>query len=193
MIAYREEANGILSLSFYKSSACESMLAHVRGLDDWESATIRVHPDEDVYQSVPAPDVRAASILSACHLKQIFSDFDHKMSEIIKPVIKEFWGVRLEEYDGTQLVRYIPGGRYLAHRDTGLDLENRYFTVLCYLNDDFEGGTTAFPHIGYRAVPETGKVLLFPSGYLHAAEPVLKGEKYVLVSWVLGPLPIRWI
>jgi hypothetical protein len=193
MIDYREEAEGVIAVPLCEVSTCQSILAYVRGLDDWQSATVRVQSIEGVYDSVGQTEVRAASILSPPHLSEIFPEFDERMEATIKPLIKQFWGVDLTEHTGTQLVRYIPGGRYLAHKDAGMDFEDRYFTVVCYLNDEFEGGTTWFPHLGYRSIPQSGKTILFPANYLHSAEAVLKGEKYVVVSWVLGPVPIKWI
>jgi predicted 2-oxoglutarate/Fe(II)-dependent dioxygenase YbiX len=100
----------------------------------------------------------------------------------------------LSECQGTQLVRYKPGGHYVPHTDAGADeFANRYFTVLCYLNQDFEGGKTSFPSLNYAATPRAGKALIFPATYLHCAEPVVRGEKLILLSWVCGPVPIRWV
>jgi predicted 2-oxoglutarate/Fe(II)-dependent dioxygenase YbiX len=94
---------------------------------------------------------------------------------------------------GTHAVRYQPGDYYAPHTDTGADLLDRYFTVLCYLNDDFEGGETRFPQIGYSVAPRRGKAVVFPATYLHQAGRVTSGEKYVIVSWLAGRPPIKWI
>jgi len=90
-------------------------------------------------------------------------------------------------------VRYEPGNYYAAHTDTGMNLLDRYFTVLCYLNDDFEGGQTSFPTLLYSAAPRRGKAVVFPSTYVHRADPVTRGEKYVIVSWMMGAPPSRWL
>lgn len=190
---YEEVAQGILALQLYDASSCQSILESVRRCDEWESATVRVQSDNGRFNSAPQSDVRAATILAEHHVIRMLPDFDHKMTRTIKPLIKQFWGVDLQEYSGTQLVRYQPGGRYLAHLDAGQDMEDRYFSVVCYLNSDFDGGGTWFPNLSFRTIPQSGKTILFPSKYLHAAEPVLAGEKYVLVTWVLGPVPIKWI
>ena len=95
-------------------------------------------------------------------------------------------GHNLTTHEGTQLVRYAPGGHYIPHSDVGRLTMNRYYTVLCYLNDDFEGGNTQFPALDYAVRPQSGKAILFPSRYLHGGEPVTRGEKYILVSWITG-------
>jgi hypothetical protein len=192
-MSYKEIAEGILALQLYESSACESLLESIREYDHWESATVRVKSDEGAFNSVPQSDIRAATILPEHLVVRLVPDFDSKIRTTINPLIKQFWGVDLLEHSGTQLVRYVPGGHYLAHMDAGQDMEDRYFSVVCYLNSNFEGGGTWFPNLSYRAVPQSGKTILFPSKYLHAAEPVLAGEKYALVTWVLGPIPIKWI
>jgi hypothetical protein len=62
---------------------------------------------------------------------------------------------------------------------------------VCYLNDDFAGGGTEFTDLDYTVTPMPGKSIVFPARYLHRALPVLAGEKYVAVSWVIRPLPLR--
>jgi predicted 2-oxoglutarate/Fe(II)-dependent dioxygenase YbiX len=66
---------------------------------------------------------------------------------------------------------------------------NRYYSLVCYLNDDFEGGSTRFPALDYAVKPQCGKAILFPSRYLHGGEPVISGQKYILISWITGPIP----
>jgi predicted 2-oxoglutarate/Fe(II)-dependent dioxygenase YbiX len=90
-------------------------------------------------------------------------------------------------------VRYSPGDYYVAHSDVIPGDDYRYFTVLCYLNEEFEGGQTSFPVLGHRVTPRAGTAVVFPSSYLHRAEPVAGGEKYVIVTWLCGPPPVRWL
>jgi|SRR6476659_807391 len=190
---YEEVAEGILSLRLYETAACRSLLESIRGCDQWQSATVRVPSGDGAFNSAPQTDVREATILAEDQVARLLPDFDAKMNRTIKPLIKQFWGVDLLDYSGTQLVRYFPGGHYVPHVDAAQDMEDRYFSVVCYLNSDFEGGSTWFPDLAFRVVPQSGKTIVFPSKYWHAAEPVLTGEKYVLVTWVLGPVPIKWI
>ena len=120
-------------------------------------------------------------------------DFSEKLGRLVRPAVKELWRVDLTRHSGTHVVRYEPGNYYAAHTDTGMNLLDRYFTVLCYLNDDFEGGQTSFPTLLYSAAPRCGKAVVFPSTYVHRADPVTRGEKYVIVSWMMGAPPSRWL
>jgi Rps23 Pro-64 3,4-dihydroxylase Tpa1-like proline 4-hydroxylase len=193
MIKYAEEVHGVLAIPLLDSPACESFIDYARRLGRWENAEVQEQITEGVYETVVMPDVRSAAILRSADEPEVFQQFDERMDSIIKPLIKQVWQVDLTEHSATQLIRYQPGGHYQGHPDAGGDLGYRYFSVVCYLNDDFEGGKTRFPSLNYSASPECGKAILFPAKYFHCAQPVVSGEKFVLVSWVVGPVPIKWI
>ena len=192
-MSYQEIADGILAVPLYEPSICHAALDSIRLDAQWDSATIRLPSADGRFQSLPQKDIRAATILNEQQLAKAFPDFDFRMTTVIRPAIKEVWGADFTCHSGTQIVRYQAGGHYRAHVDAGQDMNDRYFSVVCYLNDDFEAGGTWFPNIAFRVVPECGKAIVFPSNYLHAAEPVRSGEKFVLVTWVVGPAPIKWI
>ena len=193
MIQYAQESFGVFSMHLYNTLTCESIIDSAKGLDGWASAQVRRTASDGGFTSVTEPDIRSASVLNSTHGSRIYEGFDEKINSLIIPLIKEIWGVQLTEHSGTQLLRYTIGGHYSAHQDAGHDYQDRYFSVICYLNDCFEGGNTWFPSLNYSAIPECGKAILFPARYTHRAQPVIKGEKYVLISWILGPAPIKWI
>jgi prolyl 4-hydroxylase len=56
---------------------------------------------------------------------------------------------------------------------------------LVYLNDAFEGGTTAFHRFDVDVVPRTGSGLVFQHRLLHDGRTVRSGVKYVLRSDVM--------
>lgn len=83
--------------------------------------------------------------------------------------------------------RYTPGQRFAPHYDGAVARggEESEITVLLYLNDDCEGGETAFPEHGLRIRPERGMALLFQHAVLHEGCPVALGRKYVLRTDVM--------
>jgi hypothetical protein len=102
------------------------------------------------------------------------------------------------------LLHYAPGQEYRPHFDF-IDprvaafqrelavLGQRIATCLVYLNDDFEGGETEFPHVGWRHRGKPGDAIVFnnvtsqglPDGTsLHAGRPPTRGEKWVLSLWL---------
>jgi predicted 2-oxoglutarate/Fe(II)-dependent dioxygenase YbiX len=194
MIAsYTWQAHGVFSLPLYTSRRCSALAARVRRTRQWSDAEVVRH-DTGGLQSIPDPAARAARILQGDLSDEIGREFEAKIHSVVVPLIKKVWNVNLSECQGTQLVRYKPGGHYVPHTDASVDeFANRYFTVLCYLNQDFEGGKTRFPSLNYTATPKAGKTIIFPASYLHCAEPVVSGEKLILLSWISGPIPVRWI
>lgn len=91
------------------------------------------------------------------------------------------------------IIRYQPGGQYEWHMDnemTGDGLSRKVALVLS-LNDDFTGGGTEFmwPHPGssFTVKLPAGSGIMFPSFLMHRGLPVLTGERWILVSWAMGP------
>lgn len=87
---------------------------------------------------------------------------------------------------------YDVEGHYKAHTDTVMDPKQadcRKLTVLAFLNEDFEGGRL-FLMLGSEKVyppQNAGTVLVFPSFVLHGVEPVTKGTRRSVVTWMVGP------
>jgi hypothetical protein len=71
----------------------------------------------------------------------------------------------------------------------------RVGTFLVYLNDDFEGGETDFPAVGWRYRGKPGDALFFMNvdeagrpdrRTMHAGLPPAAGEKWLLSQWIRG-------
>lgn len=95
--------------------------------------------------------------------------------------------------ESLQVVRYEPGGFYNPHHDAFREKNPRMYTFLICLNEDYEGGATAFPKLKKEYRLKRGDVLLFDtldnygfrhSGALHGGKPVTAGEKWIANLWV---------
>ena len=91
--------------------------------------------------------------------------------------------------------KYVPGNEFGLHTDTGLyfDLlvmEKSNYTLLIYLNDDFEGGMTTFNHYDLDVKPVTGLTLIWPAEWTHAhqGQVITTGSKYIITGWLNMPL-----
>jgi prolyl 4-hydroxylase len=92
------------------------------------------------------------------------------------------------------VMRYTPGQQYHPHLDALPGLANqREWTAIAYLNDEFEGGATAFPELGLSLRLGPGDLLLFRDSSAdrqpdlrmrHAGEPVTSGEKWIATRWI---------
>ncbi len=91
---------------------------------------------------------------------------------------------RVYRYQVGQRFRWHRDGHYERPRRLGQPLSCSHFSLLLYLNDDFEGGRTEFrPEV--RIEPKTGSALLFPHAVLHQGARVEAGCKYLLRTDVM--------
>ncbi len=84
--------------------------------------------------------------------------------------------------------RYEPGQYFAPHRDGRFRRDAREaseLTLMVYLNDGFEGGTTRFLLEGVDVAPRAGMALLFHHHLLHEGAVVTAGVKYALRSDVM--------
>jgi hypothetical protein len=192
MPAYTEEAPGVISVALYTAAECKAIVQELRHLEGWMPAMVRRAETATNYEILTRPEVRSASTITSAGSAKFYREFDVRMNATVKPLIKRHWQIDLADHSGTHILKYGSGDHYIPHHDTGPGLDHRYLSIVCYLNDDFAGGQTSFPGLSYFVTPEAGKAIVFPSNYLHGSEPVTSGEKFVMVSWVIGPTAIKW-
>ncbi len=113
-----------------------------------------------------------------------------RLREGIPARIGRFRAVGLNER--LRFYRYDPGQFFAWHRDGAFhrpDGDQSLLTLMIYLNDGFEGGSTDFDVDGGRGplsvVPERGMALLFHHPLRHQGAPVLRGVKLVLRTDVM--------
>jgi predicted 2-oxoglutarate/Fe(II)-dependent dioxygenase YbiX len=133
--------------------------------------------------------------------------------QLVNQRIAEALGIPLAHQEPTNILHYARSQEYKPHYDVILpgpeadlfarelnDLGQRTATFLVYLNEDYEGGETHFPRLGFRYKGKPGDALIFwnlsetgevERNSLHAGMPVTKGEKWLLSKWIRQkPLPL---
>lgn len=93
---------------------------------------------------------------------------------------------------------FNPGDSFSIHTDTGLFYdrergEKSRWTMLIYLNDDFEGGDTVFYDtdtwdVTHRVRPEAGKALVFDIDLWHSGSPIHAGKKCWIGCELIGKI-----
>ena len=121
---------------------------------------------------------------------------DRRISEVMN------WPV--DHGEGLQILHYGIGGEYKPHfdyfppEDPGSQVQmtiggQRISTMVVYLNEVEEGGTTIFPEIGLEVVPKKGSAVYFEYTNsqnqldkltLHGGSPVTRGEKWIVTKWM---------
>jgi len=87
------------------------------------------------------------------------------------------------------LLKYEPGGKYDVHTDHFSDTF-RHLSVIINLNDDYEGGDLVFTDQKEKIIKtlklDAGTIVFFPSNFLypHGIQPITKGTRYSIVSWL---------
>lgn len=103
----------------------------------------------------------------------------------------EKWKYNITHSNQAEFLIYDINGKYEAHVDTFhiQSNETRKITVLAILNDDFEGGKFFIQNDFRKIYPkqDKGDIIVFPSFMLHGVEPVTKGIRYTVVTWLVGP------
>ena len=100
----------------------------------------------------------------------------------------------IENCEQLQVLRYKEGGHYNPHQDVFYqDKNKRLYTFIIALNDEYEGGETAFPYLDEKYKLKAGDALFFhtldnygldTTDALHGGQPVKSGEKWVCNLWV---------
>tara|TARA_R110000868_G_scaffold56919_4_gene176279 strand:- start:233 stop:1372 length:1140 start_codon:yes stop_codon:yes gene_type:complete len=101
------------------------------------------------------------------------------------------WKYDVNHSNQTEFLIYDSDGKYETHNDTFHTHSSpiRKLTVLAFLNDDFEGGKFYLQNEYQKMYPpqKAGTLIVFPSYMPHGVEPVTKGIRYSVVTWLLGP------
>ena len=120
-----------------------------------------------------------------------------KVAEQLFEMIKDLVPQDIDGYEPIGLnerfrfYRYKDGQRFKPHIDGAYkrsDTEFSLLTVLLYLNEEFEGGSTYLITLNENVQPKTGMCLIFDHKILHAGTSVTTGTKYVLRTDVMYKL-----
>ena len=169
---------------------CDDMVKYLKNQPmDWLRVTASSGPFQK-QQSRLDP----GRVTRAVHLGKLRKKLAMLVESQLKEYLENELNHQLEWYEHPDVMYYTKGGLYNTHADAdNFDQANaiwtrfidRDYSVLIYLSDKFEGGNITFNRFGFSYHPKKGDMLLFPSDnrYLHTAEPVISGDRYVVVSW----------
>lgn len=101
---------------------------------------------------------------------------------------RNMYDLDVKEDEGFACLKYSKGAEYRGHVDHAPSNE-RVFSIVAFINDNFEGGELNFPLFDVSVTPKAGSAVCFPSNfpYFHFAQPVgatnASETKYSLVTW----------
>ena len=87
------------------------------------------------------------------------------------------------------LLKYNVGGKYEIHIDQYTSA-SRHLSIIMNLNDNYEGGDLIFTDQKEKEIKRLklskGSIVFFPSNFMypHGIQPITKGTRYSIVSWL---------
>lgn len=146
-------------------------------------------------------ELHATRTGSSCFVAHRIDPVTHEITKRLSKLV----GLPLTQAEPLQIIHYGPTEEYKYHYDSveqdGSDKNLKFMeyggarlkTVLCYLNEGFDGGGTRFRRIKKTIQPRIGRVLVFDNTYKHIHDihplsehcglPVKRGEKYAANLW----------
>ncbi|TMH43988.1 MAG: hypothetical protein E6H54_10185 [Betaproteobacteria bacterium] len=182
--------------SYLSSPACDWLIAlgrsNLKAAQVYDAETGNLRADSNRNNSAAQLDLERMDTLTA----------------FVRARIAALANVSIVGLETSQVLHYRVGEEFAEHCDF-LDPSNpghardvalhgqRALTVLVYLNDDYEGGETAFPALGRGFKGRKGDALVFwnltPEGApdwrtRHIGSAPTRGEKWLFSQWIRIPL-----
>jgi predicted 2-oxoglutarate/Fe(II)-dependent dioxygenase YbiX len=167
---------------------CQRWLERLAGSETKTSHTVRTDIDSN------STVLSEARITENVDITLVEDELIEVVNQLLVNQCSEFFEVEFAQFQYPQLLKYNIGGKYEGHSDSEyFDIDSqrwvpcldRDISILCYLDQDYQGGELVFDHLNIKITPQTGMVVAFPSHYVyqHQAMPITKGIKHTLVSW----------
>jgi prolyl 4-hydroxylase len=143
------------------------------------------------------------------HRNNSVANFGVDAVELIHALVQERMaaacGMPLRHFEAPTELHYFPGEQISNHYDfvdpkstddyAGEIARNgqRLITFILYLNEDYDGGETAFPTLGFSHKGRVGEGIYFVNALpdmqpdlrmLHAGRPTTRGEKWIVTQFI---------
>lgn len=131
-----------------------------------------------------------------CSENNIWSQSSTDIIKECERKVCEIFGLDINESESIVGVRYKQGHYYKDHVDFFSEpflqqKRQRTWSCVFYLNSNFEGGHTVFPHLNLSIKPEQGNAIIWHNhlsnsvNYFtqHRSDEVTSGNKYVLTKF----------
>lgn len=113
--------------------------------------------------------------------------------ERVSQKVGEFYSTDIEWWETPSFKIYPTGGHFSLHSDSILGpdgkrfkFNDRDYTIIIFLNDDYVGGELVFPDLKVEVKPVTGRLVCFPPDlrFMHKVNTVTEGTRYQLLTWM---------
>ena len=122
--------------------------------------------------------------------QQLLRQLTQHIGARVFPELQKAFAFQAGGFEGFKIGCYTAEdrGHFEAHRDNlSAGTAHRRFGLTLNLNDDYDGGELRFPEYGpTRYRPAAGEALVFSGSHLHEVLPVERGQRFVLLSFLLA-------
>ena len=173
-----------------KPKVCEDIIQRFRH-DDRKAPGIttsgKVMPELKKSMDLAISDLDEWEDIDRTLFQSLAENLEEYAKRILEIIGNPLWSSEIKD-TGYNIKRYRQNDYYNWHVDCQTYIEGWTRTIagIWYLNEVEEGGETEFA-FGHKVVPETGKLILFPStwNFPHRGLSPIKGNKYIITSFVL--------
>ncbi len=182
----QQPAPVLLIPNVFSASFCGELIEHFENNPHVKGGIASMDANGAAYNRIDdAKKKREDFILSA--EDRLFAPVVETLSRTCAPEIRRAFQFDAAYTDRIVLARYdADGGCFLRHRDNAAPgVAYRQFAVSINLNaEEYEGGHLLFPeYSSCRYKAPTGAAVVFSATLLHEATHVLKGRRYVLLTF----------
>jgi predicted 2-oxoglutarate/Fe(II)-dependent dioxygenase YbiX/SAM-dependent methyltransferase len=164
---------------------CEELI-QAHGRASFAGTAIQVRDGEHV----PVVDIRYKNRRDHRVVGALQGEVWRRLCARAWPLAQQAFHFEITRFEYIHVGRYSGDerGHFVSHRDNSSPITaHRRFALSLNLNDDYEGGELLFPEYtsgAYR--PDAGSGVVFSCSLVHAAAPVTRGDRYVLVAMLGG-------
>jgi len=144
------------------------------------------------------PSIRKTDIAFLTSGREEDNQVNHLVWHYLQEANEKMFKYNLQHFQPVQFARYRDGGHYGWHQDTsGISPsgESRKLSLTFSLSDPktYEGGYLEFflsrpMHESWvKDIRALGSIVVFDSRDYHRVTPCIKGTRYSIVCWTIGP------
>lgn len=179
---------------YIPKTMCEDLINHFEKENEMKKSFTRISSENssNLFKSDTTVSLRNSNLEEWFgNFKSFFANFDVALKNYISVnSLQKLYDNKEFSYTTFRIQKTLPKeGYHVWHIEHGPLYETwrRVLAFTVYLNDVEEGGETEFLLQSTRVKPKVGRIVIWPAGFpfVHRGNPPLKGEKYILTSWIL--------
>eukprot|EP01084_Bolivina_argentea_P074460 135082_1 len=174
------EQHHIVVEKFISSGVCNSLIRYFESNINLTKSNINNYYDgrivyySDIDNNKMIKNILQSAVENALDLLVDHYDISRELHPDTIQIVKWYEGQNLGEHSDAFYVDGTPNYSFY-----------RKYTMIIYLNNNFEGGEFQFTKRNVTIKPETGKLVAFSAGLydMHKVNKVLQGNRYTIAAW----------